>query len=96
MPAPGRQNTNSPAHPDLAAHRRASPAATGQIPITIWRLDDRDETAADDAAEPRFARRLARQLVAVYTERGDTVADFTGDVLLEFPPVWRSFSNVID
>jgi hypothetical protein len=47
------------------------------VPITVWRLDDDDETATDPGAG--FASRLARRLVLTYTRQGETVVDFDAD-----------------
>ena len=49
------------------------------VPITVWRLDDRegDETATDPG--DGFASRLARRLVLTYTRQGETVVDFDAD-----------------
>ena len=49
------------------------------VPITVWRLDDRDgdETATDPG--DGFASRLARRLVLTYTRHGETVVDFDAD-----------------
>jgi hypothetical protein len=49
------------------------------VPITVWRLDDRDgDEAATDPGEG-FASRLARRLVLTYTRQGETVVDFDAD-----------------
>lgn len=61
-------------------HAGADHTGTGAlVPITVWRLDDRDDaqSASDDRAT--FASRLARQLIWTYTRRGDTVVDFDAD-----------------
>jgi hypothetical protein len=49
------------------------------VPITVWRLDDRDgdEPATDPGAG--LASRLARRLVLTYTRQGETVVDFDAD-----------------
>jgi hypothetical protein len=53
--------------------------AGGDVPITVWRLDDRDEDAMATGPEERLSTRLAQRLVLVYTRRGDAVVDFDGD-----------------
>src|SRR5258706_345448 len=67
---------------DPAATRDDSPRVAGDVPITVWRLDDRD--GDQPATEPGagFASRLARRLVLIYTRRGDTVVDFDHDTYL--------------
>jgi hypothetical protein len=49
------------------------------VPITVWRLDDRDgdQPATDPGAG--FASRLARRLVLTYTRQGEAVVDFDAD-----------------
>ena len=49
------------------------------VPITVWRLDDRDgdQPATDPGAG--FASRLARRLVLTYTRQGETVVDLDAD-----------------
>ena len=52
-------------------------------PIAVWRLDDRDCGRADDESETHagagFEWRLARRLILVYTDHGDTLVDFDND-----------------
>jgi Phage integrase family len=70
-----------PTHaPDLAgATRDDSPRVAGPVPITVWRLDDRDD--GESATEPGagFASRLARRLVGFYIRHGETIIDVDHD-----------------
>ena len=67
---------------DPAATRDDSPRVAGDVPITVWRLDDRDDDQPATQPGAGFASRLARRLVLVYTRRGDTVVDFDHDTYL--------------
>lgn len=51
------------------------------VPITVWRLDDRDGDGDEPATDPGdgFASRLAQRLVLTYTRQGETVVDFDAD-----------------
>ncbi|MGI5185509.1 hypothetical protein ACQEVZ_55630 [Dactylosporangium sp. CA-152071] len=49
------------------------------VPITVWRLDDRDGDQPATDAGAGFASRLARRLVLTYTRQGETVVDFDAD-----------------
>lgn len=51
----------------------------GDVPITVWRLDDRDDDQPVTDPGAGFASRLARRLILIYTRRGDTVVDFDHD-----------------
>ncbi|GAA4259905.1 hypothetical protein [Dactylosporangium darangshiense] len=55
----------------------------GDVPIAVWRLDDRDDAGTVTAPGTRLASRLAQRLVLVYTRRGDAVVDFDSDPQLE-------------
>jgi hypothetical protein len=67
---------------DPAATRDDSPWVAGDVPITVWRLDDRDDDQPESEAGAGFASRLAKRLVLVYTRRGETVVDFDEDAYL--------------
>ncbi|HET8659195.1 MAG TPA: hypothetical protein VFM55_09375 [Micromonosporaceae bacterium] len=67
---------------DPAATRDDSPRVAGDVPITVWRLDDRDDDQPDSEPGAGFASRLAKRLVLVYTRHGDTVVDFDQDAYL--------------
>lgn len=65
-----------------AATRDDSPRVVGHVPITVWRLDDRDDDQPATQPGAGFASRLARRLVLIYTRHGDTVVDFDHDTNL--------------
>lgn len=70
-------STTDPHDPFTAPADITEPGAV--VPITVWRLDDRDgDQPATDAGEG-FASRLARRLVLTYTRQGETVVDFDAD-----------------
>ncbi|MET7403533.1 hypothetical protein ABZS66_59680, partial [Dactylosporangium sp. NPDC005572] len=74
---------NSAARPNRSDHDARQPAdgavlVGGDVPIAIWRLDDRDDAETTDP-DTRLAARLAQRLVLVYTRRGDAVIDFGSD-----------------
>jgi site-specific DNA recombinase len=54
----------------------------GDVPITVWRLDDRDDDQLATEPGAGFASRLARRLVLTYTRHGETVIDLDGDIHL--------------
>jgi hypothetical protein len=70
-------STTDPYGPFTAVADTTQPGAV--VPITVWRLDDRDgdQPATDPGAG--FASRLARRLVLTYTSQGETVVDFDAD-----------------
>ncbi|GAA3783201.1 hypothetical protein GCM10022225_84340 [Plantactinospora mayteni] len=55
----------------------------GDVPIAVWRLDDRDDDASTTDPNARLASRLAQRLILVYTRRGDAVIDFDSDTHLQ-------------
>jgi hypothetical protein len=65
-----------------AATRNDSPRVSGDVPITVWRLDDSDDNQPATEPGAGFASRLARRLVLIYTSHGDTVVDFDHDTYL--------------
>src|SRR5439155_680844 len=65
-----------------AVNRDDSPRVAGAVPITVWRLDDRDNDQPATEPGAGFASRLARRIVLVYTSHGDTVVDFDHDAYL--------------
>ena len=67
---------------DPAATRDDSPRVAGDVPITVWRLHDRDDNQPATEPGAGFASRLARRLVLIYTRHGDTVVDFDHDTFL--------------
>lgn len=54
-----------------------------EVPIAVWRLDNRDEIGPATVPASRLASRLAQRLILVYTRRGDAVIDFDDDPQLE-------------
>jgi hypothetical protein len=76
-----------PDHPpvqtnDPAATRDDAPRVAGPVPITVWRLDDRDDDQPTTEPGAGFASRLAKRLVLVYTSHGQTVIDLDDDAYL--------------
>jgi hypothetical protein len=72
--------------------------AGGDVPIAVWRLDDRDDAGPGTDPEERFAARLAQRLVGVYTRHGDAVVDFDGDPHLQAASIraCRSYVSLTD
>jgi len=74
-------------HRPVVARRRAAthddaPWVVADVPIAVWRLDERadDQQATDRAAG--FASRLAQRLVLTYTSHGEAVVAFDHDTHL--------------
>ncbi|SDZ65104.1 hypothetical protein SAMN05421684_7927 [Asanoa ishikariensis] len=55
----------------------------GEVPIAVWRLDNRDETGPATAPARSLESRLAQRLILVYTRRGDAVIDLDDDPQLK-------------
>lgn len=70
----------------------------GDVPIAVWRLDDRDDDALTTDPGARLAPRLAKRLVLVYTQRGDAVVDFDSDPHLQTASAntFRSYLSITD
>lgn len=70
----------------------------GDVPIAVWRLDDRDDDATITDPSARLASRLAQRLILVYTRRGDAVVDFDSDPHLEDATarMYRSYLAIAD
>jgi hypothetical protein len=68
----------------LAASRDDSPRVAGEVPITVWRLDDRDDDQPATQPGAGFASRLARRLILTYTRHGETVIDLDSDIHLHW------------
>lgn len=68
---------------------------TDDIPIAVWRLTARDDSAP--AADPGalLATRLARRLVLVYTRHGDVVIDFDGNPHLQTATTYAGRSYIL-
>jgi hypothetical protein len=67
---------------DPDATRDDAPRVAAAVPITVWRLDDRDDDQPATEPGAGFASRLARRLVLVYTGHGQTVVDLDDDAHL--------------
>jgi hypothetical protein len=70
----------------------------GDVPIAVWRLDDRDDDALTTDPSTRLASRLAQRLVLVYTRRGEAVVDFDSDPYLQTASAntFRSYLSITD
>ncbi|MGI5151421.1 hypothetical protein ACQEVC_34495 [Plantactinospora sp. CA-294935] len=70
---------------------------SGDVPIAVWRLDDRDDGSTADPCA-RLASRLARRLILVYSPRGDAVVDLVSDPHLEHATAgtYRSYLAIAD
>jgi hypothetical protein len=84
------------AHPDRDPHRLDrhptdtptaipddSPRVAGDVPITMWRLDDHSDDPQPADPNAGFASRLARRLVLIYTRHGDTIVALDDDPHLQ-------------
>jgi len=81
-----------------AATRDDSPRVAGDVPITVWRLDDRDDDQPATQPGAGFASRLARRLVLVYTRHGETVIDLDSDIHLHWAAITtgRSYLGITE
>lgn len=70
-------SSTDPRDPLTAPADSTEPGAV--VPITVWRLDDRDGDQPATNPGAGFASRLARRLVLTYTRQGETVVDFDAD-----------------
>ncbi|MFC6022710.1 hypothetical protein ACFP2T_41965 [Plantactinospora solaniradicis] len=70
----------------------------GEVPIAVWRLDDRDDDAPTTDPNARLASRLARRLILVYTRRGEAIVDFDSDPHLQTASAntSRSYVSITD
>ncbi|WP_349876313.1 hypothetical protein ABIH81_19440 [Micromonospora sp. HUAS YX12] len=73
----------NPSQDDAPKHHGDAVLLGGDVPIAVWRLDDRDDNGPALTPGGRLASRLAQRLVLVYTRRGDAVVDFDSDPQLE-------------
>ncbi|MGC4750446.1 hypothetical protein ACLQ28_32980 [Micromonospora sp. DT201] len=96
-PAPNGATCPNPFHHEARQHNNEA-ALVGDVPITVWRLDDRDDTDPSAAPGGQLASRLAQRLILVYTRRGDTVVDFDSDPTVEHASVRtsRSYLSITD
>jgi hypothetical protein len=67
-----------PAGTPPPATRDDSPRVAAAVPITVWRLDHRDDPPTAEPADG-FAARLATQLLLIYTGHGEVVVDLDDD-----------------
>ncbi|MDW5325334.1 hypothetical protein [Plantactinospora sp. KLBMP9567] len=82
---------------DQEAREHVTVLGGGDVPIAVWRLDNRDDTAPATAGS-RLASRLAQRLILMYTGRGDAVVDFDSDPYLEHATArtYRSYLAIAD
>ncbi|KAB1920172.1 hypothetical protein F8280_24020 [Micromonospora noduli] len=73
----------NPVHGKARQHTDEAILVGGDVPIAVWRLDDRDDTAPAARPGNRLASRLAQRLILVYTHLGDTIVDLDSDPHLE-------------
>ncbi|MEU5934537.1 hypothetical protein [Micromonospora sp. NPDC047187] len=81
--APNGATHPNPVHGEARQHTDEAILVGGDVPITVWRLDDRDDTTPAALPRNRLASRLAQRLILVYTHRGDTIVDLDSDPHLE-------------
>ncbi|RQX17099.1 hypothetical protein DDE19_12160, partial [Micromonospora ureilytica] len=82
-PTPHGATHPNPVHGAARQHTDEAILVGGDVPIAVWRLDDRDDTAPAALPGSRLASRLAQRLILVYTHRGDTIVDLDADPHLE-------------
>ncbi|QGN47978.1 hypothetical protein GKC29_14730 [Micromonospora sp. WMMC415] len=97
-PTPNGATRPNPSNNDAPTHHGDAVLIGGDVPIAVWRLDDRDDTGPAVAPDSRLASRLAQRLVLVYTRRGDAVIDFDNDPQLEHASAHtsRSYLSITD
>jgi hypothetical protein len=75
-PNPGPDHMRRPNPECDTPARQGDPILpTRDVPIAVWRLDDRDDTGLLAGPRDRLAARLAQRLVRLYTRRGDAIVD---------------------
>ncbi|MET8311643.1 hypothetical protein [Micromonospora sp. NPDC005173] len=82
-PTPNGWTHPNPLHCEARQHTDEAVLVGADVPIAVWRLDDRDDTEPAALPGSRLASRLAQRLILVYTQRGDTIVDFDSDPQLE-------------
>lgn len=96
-PTPNSATRPNPSNDDALKDHSDAVLVGGDVPIAVWRLDDRDDTGPG-APGSRLASRLAQRLVLVYTRRGDAVVDFDSDPQLEHASAYtsRTYLSITD
>ncbi|WP_146017452.1 hypothetical protein [Verrucosispora sp. ts21] len=74
----GAAPSNPPVHSPRQHHDDAVLVGS-DVPIAIWRLDDRDDTEPALPTDDRLASRVSQRLILVYTRPGDAVVDLDSD-----------------
>lgn len=82
-PTPHGATHPNPVHGAARQHTDEAILVGGDVPIAVWRLDERHDTAPAALPGSRLALRLAQRLILVYTDRGDTILDLDSDPHLE-------------
>ncbi|MET7671725.1 hypothetical protein [Micromonospora luteifusca] len=82
-PTPNGATHPTPLRCAARQHTDEAVLVGGDVPIAVWRLDDRDDTEPTALPGNRLASRLAQRLILVYTQRGDTIADLDSNLQLE-------------
>nr|WTA70769.1 hypothetical protein OHB51_17115 [Micromonospora sp. NBC_00855] len=82
-PTPNGATHPNPVHGKARQHTDEAILVGGDVPIAVWRLDDRDDPAPAARPGNRRSSRLAQRLILVYTHRGDTIVDLDSDPHLE-------------
>ncbi|MET8358819.1 hypothetical protein [Micromonospora sp. NPDC005171] len=82
-PTPNGATHPNPVHCEARQHTDEAILVGGDVPIAVWRLDDRNDSAPAARPGNRLASRLAQRLILVYTHRGDTIVDLDSDPHLE-------------
>ncbi|GAA0739527.1 hypothetical protein Drose_16990 [Dactylosporangium roseum] len=88
----------NPSNHDAQHHDDEPVLVGGDVPIAVWRLDDRDDAGTETTPDTRLSSRLAQRLVLVYTRRGDAVIDFDNDPHLEHASAHtsRAYRSITD
>nr|WP_030500953.1 hypothetical protein [Micromonospora purpureochromogenes] len=97
-PTPNGAARPNSSNDDAPKHHGDAVLVGGDVPIAVWRLDDRDDTGPATDPGTRLSSRLAQRLVLVYTRRGDAVIDFDSDPQLEHASAHasRSYLSITD
>src|SRR3954454_12793267 len=71
--------------PDAAPHSPVTGAGRDRAGVIVWRItedttDNGDTATTADADDSPLTPRLARHLVAIYSDVHDTVVDFDADI----------------
>jgi hypothetical protein len=96
-PVPNHSPRPAPPTTDAATELHQPIVAGADVPIAVWRLDDRPTEPGADAGNG-IAVRLAQRLVGVYTIHGDAVIDLDHDPHLQAASIraCRSYVRITD